>query len=406
MSKIETDPPFRCAIITAYFNCTNSQWMQDNMTRALQNWNQTGAYVILVELLIEGSQSDTHEMTDFYFKEGCAHQLLQHRVHDVMWYKENALNLAMNVVPDTCDVICWADNDVLIESPSDWLERVRECTLQPNVHFVHPFQTVRMFSAPPEPSEAPVAAGVEGDDANTAEGGTGEEGTGEEDGSKKTDTPRETETETETGSSVLCGGTVTGCMWACKRLFLQKLKLFPYCIVGDGNALQYRLWVNHAVDYRNVRQAYYAEPTNPLQNHLNQYVKRLRRQCGGQRATCVSMPGEIHVLYHGSRSRENDDAAVECFRSRNFNLAQHTRAYANGLIKWSDHFRETGINSCVRLAIDRIVSKENRRRSKLYKNREAILFFVSQLNGISSPDAYTSKAVEHVVHLAEKCIAT
>ena len=140
---------------------------------------------------------------------------------------------------------------------------------------------------------------------------------------------------------------------------------------------------------------------NPLQSLIMQYIKKLRSQCGGYYASCISIPGKISVQYHGSRTSESNYAAIDCFKTRKFNSIHHIRAYPTGVLKWSDSFRESGINQAIRVAIDRIISEANIKRNKLQQHRANIIYFLKELQNIPSPDIYNYQKLNQLIQLTQ-----
>ena len=90
-------------IISCYFNFNKNLWMQDNTRYCAQQWRKAGANIIFVEIALESDSFVFHATVD----EGnddtrnLFHKLIQMKVKDIMWYKEMALNIALQHVQTT-----------------------------------------------------------------------------------------------------------------------------------------------------------------------------------------------------------------------------------------------------------------------------------------------------------------
>jgi hypothetical protein len=128
------------AIVTSYFNFTDNPWMERNARCALANWKATGAFTVLVEL--------ARSKTAFVFDDASADKVVQIEVQDVMWYKENAVNVGLAAVPTACSVVCWADSDVLVDHVRHprWAQDLVRCVHDSGAHFVQGFSRVHKLS--------------------------------------------------------------------------------------------------------------------------------------------------------------------------------------------------------------------------------------------------------------------
>lgn len=94
--------------ITSYFNPVGYRRRRENYRLFRE---RLAVPLATVELSFDGR---------FELGPGDAEALLQIHAGDVMWQKERLLNLALRLLPDTCDKIAWLDCDVVF-TRDDWV---------------------------------------------------------------------------------------------------------------------------------------------------------------------------------------------------------------------------------------------------------------------------------------------
>ena len=103
-------------IIVPYFNFVNYNAGQRNLDNFLANLSlKTGIKIVLVEGYQEQHLPD---YSDKVFKHIKVH------VPDVLWVKENLINIGFNHLPEHWQYGGWFDRDVLLLSPS-WVEETK-----------------------------------------------------------------------------------------------------------------------------------------------------------------------------------------------------------------------------------------------------------------------------------------
>ena len=161
----EKDASPALALLTTFYDFNQSPWSVANTRYCLRHWREAGAYVILVEVALEGATPYAFAPTDGATTMAdtsasdalVADVVVGCRVRDVMWYKEAALNLALAHVPPTCALVGWFDNDVVVAPPprtrepdaaplaSWWVDTLQQTFAQnPLVTFVQPFGTLAL----------------------------------------------------------------------------------------------------------------------------------------------------------------------------------------------------------------------------------------------------------------------
>ena len=98
--------------ITCYFNPVGYR-------RRLENYRIFRQRLEVPLVTVELSSGE-----DFQLGSGDADILVQLRSPAVLWQKERLLNLAVESLPDSCDIVAWLDCDILLEN-DDWVERAR-----------------------------------------------------------------------------------------------------------------------------------------------------------------------------------------------------------------------------------------------------------------------------------------
>ena len=124
--------------ITSYFNPAGYR-------RRLETYRQFRERLAVPLATVELSFTGRFELGP-----GDADALLQIHGGDVMWQKERLLNLALRLLPESCDQIAWLDCDVVFTN-GDWPAQVRGAL--DDVPLVHPFQARADLPRGAEPGE-------------------------------------------------------------------------------------------------------------------------------------------------------------------------------------------------------------------------------------------------------------
>lgn len=132
-------------VITCYFNPCNYQNRLQNYKRFAHNLRQQSVQLLTIELCARPEAAHLDQTT-------CT-RYVQVVETDVLWAKEQLLNIAERHLPAECTQICWCDCDVLFKDPqwawatSDLLQRHR--VLQPFAKciFLGPEETPNNYGA-------------------------------------------------------------------------------------------------------------------------------------------------------------------------------------------------------------------------------------------------------------------
>ena len=310
----EKDASPALALLTTFYDFNQSPWSVANTRYCLRHWREAGAYVILVEVALEGATPYAFAPTDGATTMAdttasdalVADVVVGCRVRDVMWYKEAALNLALAHVPSTCALVGWFDNDVVVAPPprtrepdaappaSWWVDTLQKTFAQnPLVTFVQPFGTLALTTERVRDALLGVRT------ASEAEGGTDTEEAAPTldteteappapatpdapppdapptDDAPPPDAPPPDAPPTDLATAVArcqtlarvrksvmaSGGQrhattgsvrgVTGTAWVARRSLITKLRFFEHAVVGGGDDLQLNLWLG-ATDRRSL----------------------------------------------------------------------------------------------------------------------------------------------------------
>ena len=336
----EKDAPV-LALLTTFYDFNQSPWSVANTRYCLRHWREAGAYVILVEVALEGATPYTFAPTDGVTKTVdtaapdalVADVVVGCRVRDVMWYKEAALNLALTHVPPTCALVGWFDNDVVMAPPpqtrepdaappaSWWVDTLQQTFAQnPLVTFVQPFGTLALTTERVRDALLGVHTASEAEgETETKVAPTSEPETEATPAPEITDTPlpnapptdeeakddapptdltsavAKCQTLARVRKSVMANGGqrhattgsvrgVTGTAWVARRSLITKLRFFEHAVVGGGDDLQLNLWLG-ATDRRSLpavvnpqQHWYFGEGRDPQQAGLRRALQRYRKR--------------------------------------------------------------------------------------------------------------------------------
>jgi hypothetical protein len=103
-------------VITTYFNSQNYVSRLRNLTRFLQEMQDVGVKVLVIECAF----------ADQKFVLAPSEAVIQVRCPSILWQKERLLNLALERLPGSVAKVAWIDADVLLENPFWCQEASRE----------------------------------------------------------------------------------------------------------------------------------------------------------------------------------------------------------------------------------------------------------------------------------------
>ena len=408
-----TPPPL--TLLTTYFNPTVNPWAEPNARYCTSHWRKAGAYVVLVELIVDDDPAAFHPTADAVHyvsststalpltpvdpppAHPCVDVLVQLRVHDVMWYKEMALNVAKRYVPTECPLVGWIDNDVVFVPPAtdatdtvtnaatrspDWWVRAIADTFQrnPQVALVQPFQQVALTTEN-------VRDGVVGRSCRDVV----EEATDTQTVDDTQDNAQDDAQDNHTPPTLDYDDAVdrceqmlrlrpcimrdrtngvTGGAWVARKCTLDAVPFFAQTYIGGGDDLTLNLLQNGA-DVRtfpvlNDMQRWYLQTyAKPLQR----YRKRLQMRAQLP-MRCAYLPCTLLHLYHGElATKKTHLERHHLLLHRRFHPSHHVRPHHEhtGLYEWTDAFRETGINAELRTSLERSHSAREKVLLKLAK---------------------------------------
>ena len=182
------------AIVTCHFNPGGFRQPRRNYLRFLRQMESEGAPVYVAEL--------AYDDDDWVLPEAPSVLRLRTDHRNLMWHKENLLNLVEKIVPAEFNAIAWVDADIWFER-LDWYDAIRKALESHCV--VQLFDTV-------------VATGEDGRAASAMEGAAAR---------------RE-----------LAPGTSPGYAWAAQRtLWIEGGGLHDHAIIGGGDAVNASAWM-------------------------------------------------------------------------------------------------------------------------------------------------------------------
>ena len=264
----------RLAVITCHFNPQGYVQSRRNFLRFRRQMFSRGVPLFTAELAF----GDTSFVTD------PAANALQLRTESdqVLWYKENLLNLVEHIVPAMFDAIAWIDADVWFERP-DWLSAT-EAALER-------YSVLQM-------ADSIVRTGVDGRNGMTLK------------------------TAAFIGR-LAQGGHHPGMAWAARRtLWTDGGGLYDHAVIGGGDTAVAAAWLPEADDlswtcYRDLPHG----------------VKRLR-DWKEREGECGCLRGTIWHEWHGDDEdrRYGERAALRSF----LNIERDLMKRSDGLLQWTE----------------------------------------------------------------------
>lgn len=248
------------------------------------NYKYFREHLCLPLLTVELSTND-----NFQLRAGDAEVLLQFRSPAVLWHKERLLNIALQNLPHSCDVVAWLDCDVVFESDK-WVDTGLRALSRRRDSLIQPFDRLIDLQAQQLPiTPAPIveALGVSGRSSVAALLESG-----------------------QASSTAVCGsgtslglGYSAGHAWMAERTTIERHGFYDASIIGSGNKLMLAAACGHA---QAASDAYYHSPAQA--SHYLQWAARFHddvRSVGGSKATLFHLwHGDINLRRYGSRHRE------------------------------------------------------------------------------------------------------
>ncbi|HWY52276.1 MAG TPA: hypothetical protein VNW72_12410 [Chthoniobacterales bacterium] len=263
----------RLAVITCHFNPQGYGQSRRNFLRFLRQMRSRGVPLFVAELAF----GEANFVTNF------APDVLQVRTDSdqVLWYKENLLNLVEQIVPSIFDAMAWIDADVWFERP-DWFEATETALEQ--------YPVVQMGDS----IVRTCFDGTNGTIQQTAAvvGGLGQ------------------------------GEHHPGMAWAARRsLWTRGGGLYEHAIIGGGDAAVAGAWFPRADDFKWLRYRDLPDGVKRLRDW-----KERRGQCG-----CVS--GRIWHEWHGAD--EHRQYGERIVLQSLLDIHRDLRKRTDGLLQWT-----------------------------------------------------------------------
>ena len=422
------------AVLSCYYNFNNNPWMEKNTRHCAKQWRQAGAHVVVVELAMHDAPFVFHPTID----EGdddtrnLFHKLIQCRVHDVMWYTEMALNIALSHVPPRTHYVAWFDNDVYIVPPADretqpdwWVEAVDRAFQQnPNVVLLQPFSKAVLTTET-------VRNGLLGSELDTSH--SGGEGSAKEGSAGEAQTNPEAKPEVARWSDeeairkcermarvrpsiMMDRQGVAGYMWVARARAIQSCGFFQHSYIGGGHGLLLNL-LQGATHTRatpvalpvvdNPLQRYYFQERGPFARNLMRYRKKWQMHTSLP-ARLACLPCTLMHLHHGElEKRTTHIERFQFLHTKQFNATRHVCANpeVSGLLMWSQAFRATGVNQEMQQSFERSQTVRDMVLLRMERTRRCmntIRTQVASLQNTRVEKEQTDDRSHHALHLLLK----
>ena len=270
------------AALACHFNPQRSA----NRVRCYETFARQFPRIGLDLFTIEGSANGDWEIP-------AGPRVFRYRLNDLLWSKENLLNVAFRRLPDQYEHVVWWDSDILVLHP-DYRDLLAQCL---DTHpAVQGFERLRYLSP---------TGGVERDwrrglvAHNTADG-------------------------TRSGSTTK--GSPGG-IWAARRDTLDRIGgLYERSVSGAGDVI----W--SCAVYGDEATAFLAQFWPP--RFIDDAIS-YGRQVSPHIPTVGYVPSDAVHLYHGSRENRKYQARHQVMQDCGYDPAEHVTTDQDGLLRWS-----------------------------------------------------------------------
>jgi Sulfotransferase domain len=298
------------AVVTCFFNPSNSQRRIENFKKFLKGINTSGVRVLVVELAF-GSQP-------FVVKNH--KHIIQLRTDDILWHKERLLNIGIKqLLSQGYKKIAWLDGDIIFENPNwPWLisaqlETDKLCQVFSRVSIQNEAGT------PPQISRSSVKY-------FKAHG-------------RYFSQPARL-TKSLSLSSLLSGQSGFG--WAARAEVLSKVQLFEHAIIGGGDKLMLAASLTQNMDNPKLAHLTFSTINCQKCNHVNRsshytkdYIDWAKKWSAAVNFQVGYAPMNIKDMFHGNRKDRAYMGRRDILFKHNYNPTSDLFINNTGCLAWS-----------------------------------------------------------------------
>lgn len=288
-----TQLPGKFAVLTTHFNPTGSTLLRENYTRFAEGMHKQDLDLWTIEI--------TFGKQDFFLPSN--ERTLQINTQDVLWQRDRALNVLIEMIPNEYDKVALVDADLLFNN-KNWDTETNQ--LLEEVPIVQCFST-------------------------TSE--TGDDGSKRY--CKRISLAKVMENKEKDLHSFAY--TLTGCAWAIRRDLLDKNKLYDACVTGANDvlmAIAFFGFDNHtSTSWLN----------EPMTKHFLEWADGMFLNVQGN-VRCTE--GRITHLWHGPKNDRHGVGRIECLTDNHFDPNKDIKIGDDGLWHWATN--KTRMHNLVR----------------------------------------------------------
>ncbi len=280
--------------ISTYFNPLGTATRHENFQVFHQRMMQHEAHIMYAEMALH--------KRGFQLPELVREEQLPVKVcgDNILWQKENLLNLLLEQLPDDCDKVCWIDSDILFQN-EDWQANI--CDELQKYRIVQGFDWAGML---PKGVEFVDAIDMNSfptrfDDCGKVYGYA----CGLFD------------------SQIQQGNGHPGYVWAVRREVLEEIAFYDECVLGGADLLMAR-----AATYRHYAPDI-ADRHSRFQ--LASYYPWAQKWCDAMGYSIGYAPNQLYHLYHGKVSARHPDIRLNMMRNLEFDPSRDLTMNDDGL---------------------------------------------------------------------------
>ena len=282
--------------ITSYFNPAGYQ------TRSA-NYRSFRKHLAVPLLTVEWSFTGKFELAP-----GDADLLVQLTGGDVLWQKERLLNVALQHLPNDCDIIAWVDCDVLF-SNDQWPQQARDALgtfaliqlFSERWHLAREAQLDSSGWSPIESRRQAIGHAIAGAGLKPEE--------------------------LSVGGSLRHGPLSTGLAWAARRTLLERHGFYDARIVGGGDSAM--IWAGLGrPDHSVIAQSM----IGPAAEHYLAWAKPFFTDVGGR---VGYLDGPVFHLWHGSYEDRRHKERQQNLTALGFNPFTDLGLDESGVWRWN-----------------------------------------------------------------------
>lgn len=290
------------AIVTCFFNPTNSIRRIKNFNLFIESVKKSGVHILVVELAFH---SRDHEINHEH--------VIQLRSNDIMWHKERLLNIGIQrLIEEGYEKIAWLDADIKFQTP-DWPE-VISATLE-ECNLCQVFSDVLIHDD----------KGISFSSISSL---------------KSLQMYDDTRSDTSRGAQ-------SGFGWAARAEILKEVSLYENAVIGGADKMMLMASIAKNTDDESLKELTYSDIAceqcgyrHKSEAYTSSYITWMKKWNNVINHKVGYAPIKIEDMYHGKRSDIKYMVRRNILLNHQFDPQHDLLLEDNGCYRWSEHKKE------------------------------------------------------------------